>query len=530
MHVVAVWSWYLLSQRVDLTPRDGLLGRYCSQKRHIRQRRQTHSPTVWATTTALHGLSEWDNHDDERGWDAIKNARDSEIVMCVANWLAAEMGHPRLGQTTSSIQNVDTPTEERNKLVKHTHLSNTSQGSVVSESADTNSTGGSEQARPKGDIGNFDPIAVPARQTQMHGKSRHLPESAYKWGTLSSKQYNNETVKVLQDGNLLHVNSFSEPMAHQSAKGNSSLDSKSRPTKANSPLYQPIAPTMIYGPTAAFVPTQEFVDQIQEAFDLYKINPSLKLGGPIDLDALQSQTRLLCALLEERLDHHVNKSTMGQSQKESCIWEFTRLNMGRMAAAMIVMGHVAQLELNKGMNNSNVCLLSSRKHFLPLKFGTIPLNAFQGCYLMHSETFGFIRSGKVANRPFKHRLAEHQHKAMKSMQRSLDHRSVYQAFPSRLNGNTRIQLGYFEDLEFFAGLSFPVQDPHKSLYISNGEGIFLWEKSVLDHLKQKRQGQQRSLRQKQTDVVAFFCEFAYRLALSSASNVDRYSTGFEYWL
>jgi hypothetical protein len=94
-------------------------------------------------------------------------------------------------------------------------------------------------------------------------------------------------------------------------------------------------------------------------------------------------------------------------------------------------------------------------------------------------------------------------------------------------GSCGVRLDFFK---FFAGLSFSVEYPHKSLYVSNGEGIFLWEKSVLDHLKRKRQGQQQSLRQKQTDVVAFFCEFAYRLALSSASNVDKSSTGFEYWL
>jgi hypothetical protein len=210
------------------------------------------------------------------------------------------------------------------------------------------------------------------------------------------------------------------------------------------------------------------------------------------------------------------------------------LNMERMATAMTLMGHIIPPhELSEAMYDSRVCLLSNREHFLPLKFGAIPLEGFQGCYLMHSAAGEFIRSGKVANRPFKHRLAEHQRNAMKpprTKKRSLDQQSIYQTFPSRLSKRTGSQLGYFEDLEFFTGLSFSVEDPHKSLYLTNTSGIFLWEKSVLDHLKLKQTWLNRTLPQKQMEIVAYFCEFVYRLALSPSSNMDRSSTGFEGWL
>jgi hypothetical protein len=200
-----------------------------------------------------------------------------------------------------------------------------------------------------------------------------------------------------------------------------------------------------------------------------------------------------------------------------------------MAAAMILMGHVIpedalRAELQADQYNPDRCLLSDWTNFVSLECGSSALETLQGCYLMHFESKGFIYSGKVGNRPFKDRRVEHQAKACKSAETKLQggkQRPLYYLFPSRRTYTGPI----FEDLKFLAGLSFSVRDPHRSLFCTDMTGIFQWDDRVLDEIN--RRHWRRTLKEKQVDFVAYYCELAYRLALSQWVNLDTSSTGFE---
>ena len=121
----------------------------------------------------------------------------------------------------------------------------------------------------------------------------------------------------------------------------------------------------------------------------------------------------------------------------------------------------------------------------------------QGCYLFRHKKKGFIRSGKVACRSFKHRFQEHKRSAM-----------------------------WCEMLQFYSGLSFALVNPHTSLYATEADGIFVSEQSILDHMVRNENYLPISLQKEQLQFVAYLCELAYDLALSSLSNISS-SSSFE---
>jgi hypothetical protein len=177
---------------------------------------------------------------------------------------------------------------------------NISQRSLISASNNSTSKCKSDQAHPKEGIENFVPSSA-AQKTRLNGSIRHLPESAYRWGTLSSKHNSNGIIKAL-DYRTSSMATSSSDTTRQSTKGNLYLEANSfsdMTSQSAKPNSSPCQPEM------EFVVTKEFVDQIQEAFDPYRINPSLKMALPINLDALQSHTAWFHAVLEERLDYHV---------------------------------------------------------------------------------------------------------------------------------------------------------------------------------------------------------------------------------
>jgi hypothetical protein len=100
--------------------------------------------------------------------------------------------------------------------------------------------------------------------------------------------------------------------------------------------------------------------------------------------------------------------------------------------------------------------------------------------------------------------------------------SLYAHFPSRFAAYNPKALGYFEQVEFYSGLSFAMLNPSRALYATDSSGVFVWEKPVLDNLRAlsatKEDG---SMQSAQLQFVAYLCELAYTLALGCGNKMPR---------
>lgn len=282
--------------------------------------------------------------------------------------------------------------------------------------------------------------------------------------------------------------------------------------------------------------TMDLVVRIREAFDPYNASPATVQGMPaIDLSKLEEQVDALDNNLRVRLFQHIVKNVDDEVMRQNYAWDFAQANIRRVATAMIVMGHIKPKdELETAIGNADQSLLIEDRRSSFVLLDPKLAEKLQGCYLMRFDELGFFRSGKVACRPFKHRFREHQecamwrelHPPLVRQQGALERPSLYDSFPSKLARCSPNAIGYFEQIEFYSGLSFAVDDPHESLCATGEGGIFIWEPSILEQivLDKKLPG---SLRENQLHFVAYLCELAYNLALSSRTNMST-SPGFEW--
>lgn len=291
-----------------------------------------------------------------------------------------------------------------------------------------------------------------------------------------------------------------------------------------------------------FIPTRDFANLFREAFDPFHLNPAF--GLPLRPAAFQQQTDLLHTLLYTRLMHHIARHNVyctTTDPQETCnyIWTFVCGNLGRMAAAMVLMGHVVSTsKLSQALfeNPLQAYLLADSTCFLRVLDESPQAHILQGCYLVRFEAYGFIRSGKVANRSIQTRWNEHKRNSMKKPsgpvvgERANDTgrwSTLQRMFPSKnappppLHHPRQnvLQLGHFEDLELYAGMSFPVQAPHPSI-IAQTKGIFVWNAAVREEMRRLHEHDLASF-------VAYLCELCYRLALEPTQNCDAFSSGFE---
>jgi hypothetical protein len=296
-----------------------------------------------------------------------------------------------------------------------------------------------------------------------------------------------------------------------------------------------VTPTKASGREKPSCVSPVFVSKVKEAFDPCHLLPPAVTATA---NGLAFATDLLDVILRARLLNHL-ATIVPDAYRQHYVWDFARDNMKQVAVAMIVMGHIVPFtELVRAIDNPEQSLLGNISHFVHL---TPQLHdKLQGSYLMSTCEIGVFYSGQVAGRPFRDRFQEHSIMALGSApsatqttlsqnaQRSREGSSLYAHFPSRFAAYNPKALGYFEQVEFYSGLSFDMLNPCPSLHATDSSGIFVWEKPVLDNLKAlSATTEDGSMQSTQLQFVAYLCELAYTLALGCGNKVPP-ATGFDW--
>jgi hypothetical protein len=290
---------------------------------------------------------------------------------------------------------------------------------------------------------------------------------------------------------------------------------------------EPRRPVVLYVPVtthsehSTFIAGHEFIGVVQKTFDPKDLH--LRQDN-IDIDTLNKETEALWKNMKYRLDYHMQQKVPEQKRK-SWVFKFVRENLGRASSAMIVMGHINAKRVLT--NNNKTCVLKNLGQYPKSFVPTDNLVNFEGCYLYYDTAEGsFVRSGKVngENRSFIARHKEHL-KAAKSKELPS---KFYKAYPSQAAPETQqtLQRGNFEDLEQYCGLGFSRRESIEALHQTDGSGIFVWSKEVLERIGAVNFSGAKDLEAKQLHMVGYLCELVYDLALAPDQNVSQ-SPGFE---
>ena len=89
-----------------------------------------------------------------------------------------------------------------------------------------------------------------------------------------------------------------------------------------------------------------------------------------------------------------------------------------------------------------------------------------------------------------------------------------------------LQCGDFEDLQQYCGLGFSRKEKLEALHQTDGSGIFVWSKEMLERIGVVNFPNAKDLKAKQLHMVGYLCELIYDLALTPGNNVSQ-SPGFE---
>lgn len=233
---------------------------------------------------------------------------------------------------------------------------------------------------------------------------------------------------------------------------------------------------------------------------------------------MQKRADCLQELLLQRLKMHVtNKVPEAKLEWSQWIFEYASSNSARVAALMVLQGHVKRDLTCLGEGRS---LLAGSGNFVSCS--ALAAMDREGAYLyFDTNDECFIRSGKVSGRPFSDRHKEHAEGARKG-----DGSRFYQQYPSKQLQNAPLRKGAFENLKQLVALGFKPEfasDEHI-------REVFRCD----PHLRDKIAGlkftgstaTEVSLPVKMRHMVSYLVELAYDISLSPVDNVSQ-SPGFE---
>jgi hypothetical protein len=293
-------------------------------------------------------------------------------------------------------------------------------------------------------------------------------------------------------------------------------------TEAEEPMQPAVitVPVTTHTLNTSFVAGVEFIDMVRNTFDPNKLH----LRQDIDLSTLKAELDVLCQNMAYRLFCHIHQK-VPEGKRKHWVFGFVKENLRRALCAMIIMGHINMKRVF--MNNNKTCVLKNigqdQGSFVP----TDNLAEFEGCYLYYDTSGGsFVRSGKVngETRTFVKRHVEHL-KAAKTKELAS---KFYKAYPSTTAPEPELQLqrGDFEDLKQYCGLGFSRKQNIEALHRTDGSGIFVWSKEMLELIGKVNFANANDLKAKQLHMVGYLCELVYDLVLTPDDNVSQ-SPGFE---
>ena len=304
------------------------------------------------------------------------------------------------------------------------------------------------------------------------------------------------------------------------------LTLKAAPDIALTEAEEPMQPAILNVPVTShtertiFLANLEFIVLVRNIFD----SRDLHLRTAMDLQTLNKEIDALSQNMTYRLVCHVQQKVPEQ-KRNNWVFKFVRANLRRAVAAMIIMGHINMTRVLT--NNNRTCLLKNVTIYPGSFIPTDNLVDFEGCYLYYDRAGGkFVRSGKVngENRSFLARHKEHI-KAAKARERAS---KFYNSYPSRTAPEPQrmLQCGDFEDLTQYCALGFSRTQNIEVLLQTDGAGIFVWSKEMLERIGAVNFSNAKDLQAKQLHMVGNLCELVYDLALSPGDNVSQ-SPGFE---
>jgi len=192
-----------------------------------------------------------------------------------------------------------------------------------------------------------------------------------------------------------------------------------------------------------------------------------------------------------------------------------------------------QDDLETLLRQDNRCLLrnlsADTDKFLMLE-GTEIGKKMEGSYLyFDSSASVWIRSGKVCNRTFDIRHAEHAKGATLPDRKSLKS-NFYSSYPSReaMLDTSEMRLGYFDNLllRCAIGYSRSKQGTIVELTSSADGSLFHWDGPVLEKVEKLNFKGSKNLEERQLHMVGYLLELCYDLAIPPADSVSR-NPGFE---
>jgi hypothetical protein len=242
-------------------------------------------------------------------------------------------------------------------------------------------------------------------------------------------------------------------------------------------------------------------------------------------DDMRHRADQLQKILLQRLTFHIRDRVQDPKKHFHWCWKWATSNFGHVAAIMTLSHHVKEDLTCLGTK----CLLSNVNNFVP---ACNEQENLEGCYLYHDSNDGeWIRSGKVTNRSFATRHKEHERAAALTNQADLAS-IFYCSYPSSTAclATTATRRGTFERLIQFVGVGFDRRQDDVVRYlttcVNEGDGVFAFDTVAKEKCAKVKFRGVDAVEQKQLHLVAYLCELAYDLALSSNHNVSR-SPGFE---
>jgi len=207
--------------------------------------------------------------------------------------------------------------------------------------------------------------------------------------------------------------------------------------------------------SANFEPCNEWRCLALDGFSSIKFNI---FAMDLDVALWTDETNALSQCLLSRLESHV--MSRAAETKDTWIWQFARDNMSRVAALMVLSGHIHK-DVARFRYRPTHCLLIPLTKTCNFRMlvdcsGRVEDHArkLRGCYLCYdTASEDFIRSGK-ASRPFADRVDDHRINSKLTNEASMQS-NFYLTYPSKeaecIDAYTKQRLGWFDSIHFICG-------------------------------------------------------------------------------
>ena len=216
---------------------------------------------------------------------------------------------------------------------------------------------------------------------------------------------------------------------------------------------------------------------------------------PVNADMI-ANSELLIKALRQRLEFHIS-GRVDKRRWHHWTLDFVRDNFAPMAAAMCLVGHIADDLDTYAMYERLLAL--PKEDMLEDKFQVMTnlpsdhtLGQLEGCYLyFDTKKKKWIRSGKTGGDGMEacfHGRGK-KHIANSKLIDQMKEHDFYRQYPSKGVTNLGGAGGYFQSLSMYCAMAFDKKQDVTSLCSSDGDAsLFVWSKQTIAELNNKKDG------------------------------------------